>query len=174
MVNSCCAPGCKNHWLKGSSLSFYRFPADPVKREGLITGKILYKISKSWDFVEDFKISGKISRFHARFPGFSERLCKISRFQLKDFNGDFCKFQCRTYRFWIGCLQSLNWASELTLKIIFMLSNETHSPVELCGNPAALFLATCMVPEQITHQAYSIREGLCIQCVMAFSSHIMM
>ena len=36
-----------------------------------------------------------------------------------------------------------------------MLSNGSHSPVELCGNLAALFLATYMVPEQITHYAYS-------------------
>ena len=58
----------------------------------------------------------------------------------------------------------------LTLKIIFMLSNDTHSPVGLCGSPAALFLATYMVPEQITHHPYSIHEGLCTQCVMSFSS----
>ena len=67
----------------------------------------------------------------------------------------------------------MDWTSGLTLKIIFMLSNETHSPVELCGNPAALSLATCMVPEQITHQAYSTCEGICIKCVMAFFSHMM-
>ena len=47
----------------------------------------------------------------------------------------------------------------------------THSPVELCGNTAALSIY--MVLEQITHFAYSIREGLCTQCVMAFSSHVM-
>ena len=32
MVKSCCAPGCENRWSKGSSLSFYRFPADPGRR----------------------------------------------------------------------------------------------------------------------------------------------
>ena len=32
--------------------------------EGLITEKIPYEISKSWDFAKDFRISGKISRFH--------------------------------------------------------------------------------------------------------------
>ena len=45
----------------------------------------------------------------------------------------------------------MDWTGGLTLKIIFMLSNDTHSPVGLCGSPAALFLATYMVPEQITH-----------------------
>ena len=32
MVKSCCAPGCENHWSKGSSLSFYRFPVDLIRR----------------------------------------------------------------------------------------------------------------------------------------------
>ena len=49
---------------------------------------------------------------------------------------------------WTGLV---DWTGGLTLKIIFMLSDDTHSPVELCGSPAALFLATYMVPEQITH-----------------------
>ena len=35
-----------------------------VGGEGLITEKIPYEISKSWDFAKDFRISGKISRFH--------------------------------------------------------------------------------------------------------------
>ena len=42
-----------------------------------------------------------------------------------------------------------------------------------CGSPAALFLAVYiyMVPEQITHyRTVAIHEGLCTQCVMAFSS----
>ena len=30
MVKSCCVPGCENRWSKGSSLSFYHFPADPA------------------------------------------------------------------------------------------------------------------------------------------------
>ena len=30
----------------------------------------------------------------------------------------------------------MDWTCGLTLKIIFTLSNETHLPVELCGNPA--------------------------------------
>ena len=52
--------------------------------EGLTTEKILYEISKSWDFAEDFQISGKISRFRGDFKisrkisGFPERLGKIS------------------------------------------------------------------------------------------------
>ena len=89
--------------------------------EGLITGKIVYEISKSRDFAEDFRISGKISRFHADFKisqdfmqdfkisckisGFQEKSCKISK-QLStkisarflDFNEDLHKisrFQCR-------------------------------------------------------------------------------
>ena len=45
----------------------------------------------------------------------------------------------------------MDWTGGLTLKIIFMLSNETHTPVELCGNAAALSPATYMVLEQITH-----------------------
>ena len=45
----------------------------------------------------------------------------------------------------MGCLQSLDWTGGLTLEIIFMLSNEAYSPVELCGNPAALFVAEYMV-----------------------------
>ena len=53
--------------------------------EGLITGKIVYEISKSWDFAEDFWISGKISRFHADF----KISCKISRFHARF--QDFCK-----------------------------------------------------------------------------------
>ena len=47
---------------------------------------------------------------------------------------------------WTGLV---DWTGGLTLKIIFMLSNKTHSPVKLCGNTAAL--STCMVLEQITH-----------------------
>ena len=31
MVKSCCAPGCENRWSKGSGLSFYRFPVDPIR-----------------------------------------------------------------------------------------------------------------------------------------------
>ena len=38
---------------------------------GLITEKISYEISKSWDFAKDFRISGKISRFHLRFQDFT-------------------------------------------------------------------------------------------------------
>ena len=63
----------------------------------------------------------------------------------------------------------MDWTGELTIKIIFMLSNDTHSPVVLCGSPAALFLATYMVPVQINHYAYSIRDDICTQCVMDFS-----
>ena len=43
--------------------------------EGLITEKILYEISKSWDFAKDFKISVKISKDfnqkRTRFQGVS-------------------------------------------------------------------------------------------------------
>ena len=67
-------------------------PQAKGETEGLITEKIPYEISKSWDLL---KISGKISRFQERFQdfmeisrfhlakisGFPERLCKISRFQ---------------------------------------------------------------------------------------------
>ena len=79
--------------------------------KGLITEKIVYEISKSWDCAKDFRISGKISRFsgkisrfHGDFKislkisGFPERLCKIN-FQISmkisarflDFNEDICK-----------------------------------------------------------------------------------
>ena len=55
--------------------------------KGLITEKIPYEISKSWDFAKDFRISGKISRFQERFQDFTE----ISRFHLRfqDFTSDF-------------------------------------------------------------------------------------
>ena len=74
----------------------------PASR-GVITEKILYEISKSWGFAEDFRISGKdfkiswrfqdfmeISRFHGDFrvsrkiSGFPERFCKID-FNEQDF-----------------------------------------------------------------------------------------
>ena len=52
----------------------------------------------------------------------------------------------------LGRLQSLDWSSGLDwwtdTKNHFY---DTHSPVELCGIPAALFLDTYMVPEKITH-----------------------
>ena len=54
-----------------------------VKCKGLITEKIPYEISKSWDFAKDFWISGKISRFQERFQDFSHDFkisVKISRF----------------------------------------------------------------------------------------------
>ena len=38
---------------------------------GLTLPKKAYEISKSLDFMEDFGISTKISRFHLRFPDFS-------------------------------------------------------------------------------------------------------
>ena len=38
---------------------------------------------------------------------------------------------------WTGLM---DWTGGLTVKIIFMLPNKTHSPVELCGNPAAFSL----------------------------------
>ena len=41
------------------------------------------------------------------------------------------------YNHWTGLV---DWTGGLMLKIIFMLSNDTHSPLELCGSPAALFL----------------------------------
>ena len=58
-----------------------------AKIEGLITGKIVYEILKSWDFAEDFQISRKVSRFHADF----KILCKISGFhaRFQDFMQDF-------------------------------------------------------------------------------------
>ena len=45
----------------------------------------------------------------------------------------------------------MDWTGGLTLKIIFMLSNGTHSHVGLCGGTAALFLVIYTVPEQITN-----------------------
>ena len=53
-----------------------------------------YEISKSQDFIPDFRISGKISRFHAGFRDFNGDFgisSKISGFQLRfrDFNEDF-------------------------------------------------------------------------------------
>ena len=45
----------------------------------------------------------------------------------------------------------MDWTGGLTLKMIFMLSNDTHSPVGLCGGSAALFLVTYTVPEHITN-----------------------
>ena len=45
----------------------------------------------------------------------------------------------------------MDWVGGLTLKTISMLSNDTHSPVGLCGGSAALFLVIYMVPEQITN-----------------------
>ena len=47
---------------------------------------------------------------------------------------------------WTG---GLDWW--IDTKNHYLLSNDTHSPVRLCGSPAALFLATHMVPEKITH-----------------------
>ena len=83
-----------------------------MRVEGLITEKILYEISKSWDFAKDFQISGKISRFQSRFQDFT----KISRFHLRfprfhlrfrdfqkdyarypDFSDDFCKISMKTF-----------------------------------------------------------------------------
>ena len=58
----------------------------------------------------------------------------------------------------------MDWTGGLTLKIIFMLSNETHSP-DLC---AVLFLAIHGRRANYSIGPYS--EGLCTQCVMAFSS----
>ena len=61
--------------------------------EGLITRKIVYEISKSWDFAEDFRISGKISRFQDFMQDFRQDFkisCKISRFH--DFNARFQDF----------------------------------------------------------------------------------
>jgi len=49
--------------------------------EGLITEKIPYEISKSWDFAKDFRISGKISRFQSRFQDFSQDFKISLRFQ---------------------------------------------------------------------------------------------
>ena len=51
---------CVKHYSK-------KFPKLKVYFEGLITEKIPYEISKSWDFAEDFRKDFKISRFHARF-----------------------------------------------------------------------------------------------------------
>ena len=45
--------------------------------EGSDTPKIAYEISKSLNFVKDFRISPKISRFHLRF----QDLAKIVKFQ---------------------------------------------------------------------------------------------
>ena len=57
--------------------------------EGLITEKIPYEISKSWDFAEDFRISGKISRF--------QDFIEISRFHVRfqDFQKDYARFLAR-------------------------------------------------------------------------------
>ena len=47
----------------------------------------------------------------------------------------------------------MDWTGGLdwwTGKVTFMFSNDTHSPVELCGSPVALFLATYMVSKLIT------------------------
>ena len=68
---------CVKHYSK-------KFPKLKVNLKGLITEKIPYEISKSWDFAEDFRISGKISRFQEDFTISG----KISRFQDR-FRGDF-------------------------------------------------------------------------------------
>ena len=67
---------CIKHYSK-------KFPKLKVYLEGLITEKIPYKILKSWDFAEDFRISGEILRFQKDFT----ILGKVSRFQ--DFRKDF-------------------------------------------------------------------------------------
>ena len=58
------------------------------------------------------------------------------------------------YNHWTGLV---DWTGGLMLKIIFMLSNDTHSPLELCGSPAALFLAihTRSQSKQVTTVQYS-------------------
>ena len=56
-------------------------------------------------------------------------------------------------------LQSLDWTRGLDrwtdTKNYFMVSNDTHSPVELCGSPAALFLATWSQSKQLATIQYS-------------------
>ena len=110
-----------------------------VQVEGLITEKISYEISKSSDFAKNFRISGKISRFHGDFKisrkisGFPERLCKVSRFQwrfLQDFQ---ILVQILTYWFWIS-----GWCDYLlhTCRMTQCAGRNLHSSIHYihCNN----------------------------------------
>ena len=48
MGKSCCAPGCENRWSKRFGLSFYLFPADPVKRARWVAAVS----RKNWEHTE--------------------------------------------------------------------------------------------------------------------------
>ena len=54
-------------------------PGPCAGTEGSDTPNKAYEISKSLDFVEDFGISLKISRFHLRFPDFNFIFSVMSR-----------------------------------------------------------------------------------------------
>ena len=69
-----------------------------IKPRGWSLEKIAYEILKSWDFAEDSRISGKISRF----PRFHARFLRDSRLQwwfLQDFQ---ILVQILPYWFWIS------------------------------------------------------------------------
>ena len=62
----------------------------------------------------------------------------------------------------------MDWTGGLTLKIIFMLSNSTHSPVGFCGSPAALFLATYMVGKCFSCH-YTILYIVTLKCIIIYN-----
>ena len=97
--------------------------------EGLITEKIPYEISKSWDFAKDFRISAKISRFQSRFQDFT----KISRFHLRfqDFTEDF-KISLKISRFHFKISRLHLKISRLHLKISKISLRILGFPERLC------------------------------------------
>ena len=69
-----------------------------VKLRGPTLPKKGYEILKSLDFIEDFGISLKISRFHLRFPDFS------SDFEISiDFLDSWCMA-------WYSIVSALRWS----------------------------------------------------------------
>ena len=142
-IKYCCSGCCSSWkcWLCGMS-----------SKRGLITEKIPYEISKSWDFAKDFRISGI-----CKISDFNEDFCKISRFQwrfLQDFQ---ILVQILTYWFWIsGWCDYLLHKCRLTQCTGRNLHSSTHYILCICDTDTMykqvmgiIYMHACM---QIDHR----------------------
>ncbi|KAG7511425.1 THAP domain-containing 11 [Solea senegalensis] len=82
MVDSCCAPGCRNRREQGNGKAFYRIPKDPERRQRWITAIKRARMSEHWEpsangfrLCSDHFISGKKSE-NPRSPDYVPSIFK--------------------------------------------------------------------------------------------------
>ena len=143
-------------------------------RRGVDHWKIPYKISKSWDFAENFRISGKISRFHGDFK-ISLKISKSHNFRisrkimqdflqwrfLQDFSDDSARFPDSSADFDIDYWFSISgWCDYLLQKCCVQAGIYIHLHTIFCISVIQCTSRSCIYMHawRLTTDNYKLRE----------------